>query len=383
MFDDGYAYNVVLTVNATNKLGGTAADWNNGGLLGNDGEIGLNPLSLVAKYDIAKVADTQGTNHTLQFVTNHNVKNETNYDNFQVGQDVGLYTWAEAMRLFGYDVDDNSAPQKNPSLNWSIPIPGTSWSKLKDDNKYGKLNSPKYRTIGGEEYYMPTAKEMTAILPFSPLGSDGFKAIQNTASKNSSLNLVSFTNDWASVLSTPVRKLGKVNGNSELLGEVVIGNEILRVTDYDDEYITKQVGNSYITYAKRFIGTKYESAWRYEYKKDDLVNGGNHLIVKNVMLGKNSSKSLVTDIADDVFFAQNNSVERIFPAYGYISLRYNEFTGIAATSIRNLNVWGTCWLNTLMDVQSALNFSFNTSQAITDNFNFRTYGFTVRPFKKH
>ncbi len=250
MFDDGYAYNVVLTVNATNKLGGTAADWNDGGIL----ETVLNPLALVAEYDIAKVADTQGTNHTLAFVPNHNVKNETNYDNYQAGTDVGFYTWAEAMRLFGYDVADNSAPVYNSGYTV-----GDGWFKLEADWLAGKFNIRKYKTIAGQDYYFPNDKEWKAIIPLW-INEEVSHSLQDVTPKKY-LQLVWFGEQWDFVLSESsgkIRKIGKV-ANKEGLGSVQIGNDILLGDEYDDEYITKEVGvgsANWVTYAIRFKGTK-------------------------------------------------------------------------------------------------------------------------------
>ncbi len=387
MFDDGYAYNVILTVNATNKLGGNAADWNNGGILET---TVLNPLALVAEFDLAKVRNTQVLGQGLFFVENHNVKAnsehtgfETNYDNFVAGQDVGLYTWAEAMRLFGYDVDDNTAPQYNPALpraqRW---FEGTAWdTTLKDrvNDKNSDIYQRKYKTIDGQDYYIPNKNEWIAILPYWISSSDS-KKLQNVGAKKN-LQLIRFTNDWNTVLSDPfVVTIGKEKAG---LQEVQIGDEILLPSDYEDQYITKEVGvgsGNYVIYAKRFIGTKYESAWRYEYKAGDASNGGSRMIIKNVMLRENSSESLANDIAKETFFDINSCVERIFPTYGYIELRYNEFDASTNASLSHTS--SRRWSSTHGSFRGAFGWDFNSSDALVNGYNC-TNGITLRPFKKN
>ncbi len=368
MFDDGYAYNVVLTVNATNKLGGTAADWNNGGIL----ETVLNPLALVAEYDIAKVADTQGTNHTLQFVPNYNVKNEANYDNFVAGQDVGLYTWAEAMRLFGYDVDDDN-------------ISTAGWSELEVDNQAGKFSIRKYKNINGKEYYIPNSKEIASIVPPFLLGQQTQAIQTHNPTADYNLQLVVFNDGWDAHLSIAdkgIRRLGQISPSNykEGLFGAQFGNEVLYPTEFYDEYLTKEdvsgTGN-YITYAKRFIGTKYESAWRYEYKKGDLANGGNCLIIKNVMLSKNSGKILIDDIAKESFFNSNNVVERILPSYGYIKDKYTSSVNIIDFGFR-----GIYWTSSITNKYKSFNLSFYDVRTNTGDAK-RVHGFAIRPFKKH
>ncbi len=373
LFDDGYAYNVVLTVNPSNKVGGsTGTDWNNGGTL----TTGLNPLLLVAEYDIAKVAEpiTLDPNRQLQFVTNHNVKANggayvNDYAQFQEGTDVGLYTWAEAMRLFGYDVADNTAPVYNPNkvnqdgFNGSGWKAGDGWSDALLTKS--ELKERKYKTITGQDYYLPNDKEVTAILPYyiDNNQSLGLQGKRQTTNKN--LQLVSFTKDWNDVLSAPFTRTLATKASG--LQNVQIGRDILLAGDYEDTYITKEEGGQYVTYAIRFKGTKYESAWRYEYKQVDVTNGGPRLIVKNLMLGKNSSKTLTDGancIATEAFFNSNSSVvERIFPAYGYIWPKYN----------------GDRWTSTLSSWYGSYDWYFNSSGGLVTNSR-RLIGFALRPF---
>ncbi len=198
------------------------------------------------------------------------------------------------------------------------------------------------------------------------------------------MQLVSFTNDWNTVLSTPfVRTIGK-----EIAGlkKVQIGDEILLPTDYEDNYITKEVGvgsGNFLVYAKRFIGTKYESAWRYEYKTGDATNGGSRLIIKNVMLWKNSGKSLVNDIAKETFFDINNSTERIFPASGFIWMKYNQGGSPASsTTVSLLGGYGYYWTSTLSSWNDAC--GWNVFHSFINLSDFPTSrGYTLRPFKKH
>ncbi len=144
------------------------------------------------------------------------------------------------MRLFGYDVEDNSAPVYDASKKNQEGFDANGWK-------------------AGDGWW----KEMNAILPYW-ISETNSKALQDVEPKKN-LQLVSFNNDWNTVLSAPfVRTIGKVKAG---LQEVQISDEILLASDYEDEYITKEVpatSGNYVTYAIRFKGTKYESAWRYE-----------------------------------------------------------------------------------------------------------------------
>ncbi len=402
-FVEGKAYKTILNLDAIQQDGGSVgSDWIDGENYVEHTKLNaINPLALVAKYDIAKVDAPINIDESreLKFVADQKIKVngvgdvETDYANFIKGQDVGIYTWAEAMRLFGYDVEDNTAPQYDGSLPKNQWFEGSAWDTTLKDRFYDKNSDiweTKYKTISGQDYYLPNRKELNAIIPFW-ISQVNSMAIQ-TKDASVELQLVIFTNDWADHLEDEdlgVRRIGQTpnKGYKEGLKLVQIGDVVLDEKDYYDEYLTKEVGSgtgNYVTYAKRFIGTKFESAWRYEYKKADLVNGGNRLVIKNVMLWKNSGKSLVTDISTEAFFDINNSIERSFPAYGYIPRKHDEFAATTNSTVAGSGAFGYRWSSTMASWRSSYNLRFRevNGGAYIGN-DARSNAFSLRPFVRH
>ncbi len=86
------------------------------------------------------------------------------------------------------------------------------------------------------------------------------------------------------------------------------------VQDYTSDFIAVQEGDSFATYAVRFKGTDWVSAWRYARRRDD---GNNRLIVKCFSLkGKPSTLLNVENVAKEELFTPTNCSIRTFPAYG-------------------------------------------------------------------
>ncbi len=221
------------------------------------------------------------------------------------------------------------------------------------------------------------------------------QAIQTQNQLNKNPQLVTFTNEWEGLLEADgVRKIGQVSPTvyKEGLKKVQIGDEFLDPHDYYDEYKTVNIGENdtdkanYVTYAIRFKGTKYESAWRYEFKKNIAKNGGNRLIIKNVMLWMNSGKTLTqgtNSIALEEFFNKSNTVERIIPAYGFIPSKgtITDISSMSLTGFRYVNLW----LSTIVDEERAYTiYAGETSSPFsiigTDE---RYYGFAIRPFARN
>ncbi len=398
-FADGRAYKTILKLDEIQQKSGTyegSKDWQDGeDYVVNVKLNALNPLTLVAKYDIAKTDITNGTAQ-LKFVTNHKIKAneagdnvETDYTKFEEGKDVGYYTWAEAMRLFGYDVEDDTAPiydetQSSDDDKWTK---GGGWDNL---DKV-QFKTRKYRTIAGQEYYLPNNKEFVAIVPYWIYQEKSLALQDKNRNQNNFLQLISFTNDWANHLSDntqQVRKLGKGTGKDGL-SDVQIGDIILQAKDYSDEYTTKEAGtgsSNYVTYAIRFKGTKFESAWRYEYKKAEMIGTTQtyNLIIKNVMLTKNSGKTLAgaNSIATEDFFNINNATERILPAYGLIKYKYNP-NGIPSSNstASYVGAWGYRWSSSLYNSIFAYYHRFARDTFVGNSYRIR--GFALRPFAKN
>ena len=93
--------------------------------------------------------------------------------------------------------------------------------------------------------------------------------------------------------------------------KISIGSDVIEQL-FTSEY--KVVGE--VNYAKRFIGTDYESAYRYE------LIGGNVIITVRY-LGKDSGVSLNT-IASETWWISDDSddISRTIPAAGYYAVRH-------------------------------------------------------------
>ncbi len=124
-------------------------------------------------------------------------------------------------------------------------------------------------------YYLPNRRQLKSILPVS---------YAVTFQKKSSISEVK---DLCQVGETPIR-------------------------EYTGSFKTVQEGTAYITYALRFKGTEWESAWRYS---DELVNGKHRFVIKCVPLQGKAGATL-DNISNPQFFIDNACTIRTFPAYG-------------------------------------------------------------------
>ncbi len=400
VFEEGKAYKTILHLDAIQQKGGSSGtDWSEGENYAKNIKLNaVNPLALVAKYDIAKVAEPIAIDgrRQLKFVKENKVKNDTDYTHYDAGVDVGFYTWPEAMRLFGYDVDDKVAVQYKAG---GTPEEGFNDAGYKKGSLFDQLNTAqfkeiKYQTIDGQDYYIPTINELRAITP--PYITPGESAELQTKNPSPHLQLIKFNNAWDYHLLNAdggIRRIGQTpnRGFRTGLDPVQIGEITLQPEAYYDEYRTVNIGSgsepNWVTYAIRFRGTKFESAWRYEYKKADEANGGNRFIIKNVMLWKGSDKNLIQDdeksVATEEFFKNSNTTERVFPLYGQIHAKYNEADLTSPSSdIGSLHQRYHNWGRNVLGWKSASRFSVYLEEAYSAP-TYRVYGFCLRPFARH
>ncbi len=150
--------------------------------------------------------------------------------------------------------------------------------------------------------------------------------------------------------------------------DVVIGNEPKQT--YQSEFITKQEGGKYVTYALRFKETKWESAWFYY-----LGDKGQSMVIGCLGGLKDSGKTL-EEIATPTFFEQNTKkfVTRVFPFYGY---RLDNSGSLLA----DLGNEGDFWSSTPSGSRSTWHVIFGRKVANVI-YNNRNFNFAVRPFKK-
>ncbi len=107
-----------------------------------------------------------------------------------------------------------------------------------------------------------------------------------------------------------------------------VGSEAAQ--EYTSEYVTKKEGERFVTYALRFKGTKWQSAWQYS-----VTTAGNGLahLIQCINL-KDQTIDLST-IAEASFFEGKAKTVRVLPVYGFYSA--NKLAGIGEQS----GFWGS------------------------------------------
>ncbi len=240
-FDDGYAYNTVLTISPSNSVGGAANvnDWNYGGSLSNNSNPGPSvggrtPLDYVAEEFAINKAGTG-------FVKNGNLPQTNVYADIN-DDEVGYYTFGDAKSLF-----------EKP------------WLK-------------------NSKYFFPNVYHWKSIVPYY----DPYHYY------------VIFDQ--------------KTSNTHAYRQEALVGEESV---EDDAVYTTVQEGSLYVTYALRFRGTKWYSAWRYSYEGNE---GNKKMIIKCVALKDTPNGNLLSleqDIANPEFFTVNPCTIRTFLSYGY------------------------------------------------------------------
>ncbi len=169
---------------------------------------------------------------------------------------INWMTWMEAMTFFGYnDAEDNTNYDNDPFTD----------NKTKD--------------IAGTEYFLPSHKHWLSIIP--------------TFQRNA-IHL-----DYGTF--NKVEHFVSVGDDLDL-------KDISKFTKRND-------GVKDVTYALRFINTKYESAWRYYYDAGKQV-----IVIESVPLIDNRTRKYTTieEIArPDLFTTSNHLIRRVFKFYGY------------------------------------------------------------------
>ncbi len=143
-------------------------------------------------------------------------------------------------------------------------------------------------------------------------------------------------NQWRSICpeeyGTVVFELPK--SEDSLTEAAQVGQE--PVQDYTGDYLAKKdaAGDKFCTsYALRFKGTKWESAWCYSYEGP---KNKKKLVIKCVG-GLRYSGLKLSDIDNPLFFDKTKHTKRIFPSYGFREIPSS------ITEIKNRGVYGRCW----------------------------------------
>ncbi len=158
-----------------------------------------------------------------------------------------------------------------------------------------------------KDYMLPNVYQWQSIIPADPLTSKDY---------------VLFHQDPEGMRVRTLYEKAQVGQNGE-------------VKTYKSQFITKKEGNNYyVTYALRFIGTKWESAWRYSIEeiKSGISSseakklGRCDFIIKSIPLNGQSKiqKTLSAIQNPDLYWNYNNpTTVRRFPSYGTGGYQYN------------------------------------------------------------
>ncbi len=302
-FDDGYSYNTIITINSSNKTGGSnGLDWNNGGLLPNTNESlstsnYVFSHSLDFKTPLDFVAEAPAINQAgTDFVTHYRLP-ETGNTNTLKDDDAGYYSERDAAALF------------NGSKSFLA------------------------------NYYPANIYQWRSILPQMEVNPE----------------------------TDRVRFSGEYDGGRTLREYAQVGQ--MAQKEYQSDYITVREGAKYVTYALRFKGTYWESAWRYS---SDQINQVNMLTIKCVPL-RDKADIEFRDIRNPDFFERNEATIRSFPAYGFH--RFNS-PHQDNNTIREKNVWSRWYITG--DVGLGI-YEANHKAGTSDGND--GWAITVRPFR--
>ncbi len=133
-----------------------------------------------------------------------------------------------------------------------------------------------------EDYTFPTRLQLMSIAPYHIL--ENYVAFKNTESS-------------ASLAKRSLQQMAQVGNKTD---------------SYNSDFISKQEGALYVTYALRFKGTKWESAWRYTYQGAE----NDKKVIIECVGGLKDSGLALEDIAHYSFFEVNTKTTRTFACHG-------------------------------------------------------------------
>ncbi len=361
-FKEGYAYNAVCTLNAGNKAGGsTATTWKDT----NPVAQSINSIVALDKGNSSLRSDSSVTNGESQTVKN----NKTNVFSFIVkANDVELSDIyfadsrykkryqccsitseksGENTRKFTVKMDVN---QGNKAIKYNFIIDVSA----SDSRKFTLIQNPNPLSLSEQQSKRNTPldyvaeglainKRLTGFVPDASFYygvyadayvsgldeidpaflsfEDANKLFREDFMKNYTLPT---RHQWCSIFpyynydaSVQYVQFKQVQGRRTLREIAQVGP--YEAQEYQSEYLTKKEGSEYVTYARRFIGTKWESAWRYSRKRyKDFFwhdNRDKKRYDFEIRCVKTNGSSL-SSVSSPNFFKGANVTIRIFPAYG-------------------------------------------------------------------
>ncbi len=143
---------------------------------------------------------------------------------------------------------------------------------------------------------------------------------------------------------------------------------------YTSEYKTVQEPCKYVTYAIRFKGTKWESAWRYSYPTTGRIYMNRRIMLVKCVPLKGKTGITLDKITNPEFFIKNPCTIRTFPNYGFN--HFDTTTNSYETNARAVGTTGEYWA---ADHRNSLHLLIN---AYIGTARVAESGCAVRPFQK-
>ncbi len=298
IFGDGYAYNTILTIDASNKTGGMFPNENPTEPVKKCSELQSKSLNFTTPLDF--VAEMPAINKAgTGFVKNHCYPHT-----------------GDAAELYENEVGYFSLEQVNKLFTEKV------WLK-------------------NSGYYLPSREQWHSIVP-----------------------------DYS---SNHEIKFNRERPKSTLKEIAQVGNT--QAKEYTSDFISVPENGKFVTYAHRFKGTKWESAWRYSYEAYENERAKSRMVIKCVPLkGANAGKTL-EQIKNVSFFTDNPCSVRFFPCYGYLSS--NRRPLIIATFGLRSKLWG----GRSATYNKATQMELSDEGADVSNF-YKGNLLPIRPFRK-
>ena len=183
----------------------------------------------------------------------------------------------------------------------------------------------------------------------------------------------------------PVRSMNIFDNSSFLPNGGFINPAVICIFGYNDEtkagiddwsYWCPFITNN-VRYAIRFLGTKYCSAWKYEYSTNNHTLTVTAKLIPRLERSDNTLPAQLSAYINNASFwttfnEDNGEFRRIFYSVGY----RNGSNGIAD---RDLDYAGYCWSTTESGDASSFRLGFTEPFTFIDQY-YKVYGFSVRLF---
>lgn len=222
-----------------------------------------------------------------------------------------------------------------------------TYTRLKDLGLTAQDGSEILQDAAGNKYRLPTAGELTLLVPMCALTNGELGQFKIFGSKGAAL-FPCWGDDFE--IAPEVTRTEPLKNEYNWVETIYLRNRLNNAVD--NLSMTKETdgefrvsGKSFlkcgedadIVYGLRFQETSQCAAYRWEYCKIDGSPENRYLSIRIKALGKYNVTTTIDDVADESFWT-GDYVEFTFPASGY----YNSASGLTAA-----NVGGLCWSSSL------------------------------------